>query len=49
MNPFLTILVELDTLIERKQSCTEDEDALDDEIGQWILKLSKVVTEGDSQ
>jgi hypothetical protein len=46
MNPFLTILIELDTLIERKQSCTEDEeDALDDEIGQWILKLSKVITE----
>jgi hypothetical protein len=30
MNPFLKIMIELDTFIERKKTCSEDEeDALD--------------------
>ena len=49
MNPFLKTMIELDELIERKKTCTEDEEeALDEEITQWIRKLSKVVTEGES-
>ena len=49
MNPFVKTLIELDTLIERKKTCSEDEeDSLDEEISQWIRKLSKVVTEGET-
>ena len=46
MNHILKVIVELDELIERKKTCSEDEeDALDEEIGQWILKLSQVINE----
>ena len=50
MNTLLKILIELDTFIEIKKTCSEDEeDALDEEITQWIRKLSKVVTEGENE
>ena len=50
MNPFLKTLIELDTLIERKKTCSEDEDdALDEEITQWIKRLSQVMNEGEKE
>ena len=50
MNPFLKAMIELDTFIERKKTCSEDEDdALDEEITQWIKRLSQVMNEGEKE
>ena len=49
MNTLLKILIELDTFIEIKKTCSEDEeDALDEEIGHWIKQLSQVMNEGEN-
>ena len=45
-NPLLRIMIELDTFIERKKICSEDEeDALDEEIAIWIKRLSQAMNE----
>ena len=49
MNQFLKIMIELDTFIERKKTCSEDEeDVLDEEITLWIKRLSQVMNEGEN-